>query len=267
MSQRKPSSDASSAKPGPNSNGERPIMPPDLDPLEREMFEGLLQSLAAAGREVDADADAGDPSDRREEDDPSPRLDDDSTHNEPSLGDLEALEDELANDLDDDIDEDELASLLSGAADGGDAANGGDGGSPPAVEAKTGTSGEEALLAKLLGSFAKEAGLAAPEAEPPEETGAPKTPAQLIYHALERALAKLLDAELLEIQPGKKEDLLEQLLAPVLAASSVDAALQTALEGLVDSEHVEEVYGDDDELLGILGDAFEAVHREATQEK
>ncbi len=266
MSQRKPSSDASSPKRGPNSNAERPIAPPDLDPLEREMFEGLLQSLAAAGREVDADTNASDPSDRREKDDRSPRPIDDGAHNEPSLGDLEALEDELANDLDDDIDEEELASLLSGAADGDDAANDGDGGSPSAVETKTGISGEEALWAKLLGSCAEEAGLAAPEAEPPEETGAPKTPAQLIYHALERALAKLLDAELLEIQPAKKEDLLEQLLPPVLAASSVDSALQTALKGLVDSEHVEEVYGDDDELLGILGDAFEAVHREATQE-
>jgi hypothetical protein len=254
------------------------------------MFDGLLRTLAAAGRDVAAEAtgdevsvvageilpaEAGPPGTAKALD----------AVGEPSLEQLEALEDELALDEDEDIDEDELARLLSGAADApvadgaslGDDEAASDSAADPLAAAR-GAMKEpgagEALLAKLIGGLAEDGKLDGldlddlgdpDDLDEPEEPDGPQTPAQLIYTALERALQQLLAAELLELTGPKHEELLEQLLAPCLAAPSLPDALQAALEVLVESEHVEEVYGDDDELLGLLREAFETVHREAVQ--
>ncbi len=274
--------------------------PPDLDPFEREMFDGLLRSLAVAGRDLAADATAGEagapslggeilPEGGGPKDLESPGEAESATGREfsnavaaldavgePSLEQLEALEDELALDEQEDIDEEELARLFAGAADdpiAADAASMKTSEPDPLTAAQGAISAPgagEALLAKLIGGLSKEGSLEGLDDEglddedEPEPEG-PQTPAQLIHAALERALKQLLDAELLELTGPKQEDLLEQMLAPCLAAPSLDAALQAALEGLVESEHVEEVYGDDGELLGILRESFESVHREAVQ--
>jgi len=210
------------------------------------MFEGLLRSLAAAGQEIAAEAHSDD--EKRPASAASPTV-----GREPTLEELEALEDEIEEEEEEGIDADEPRVLLGSDLDDDpapavpdDESSGARGGSP------------EALLAKLLGNLDGEL-VAEPEPEPE-----PTTTVQLIQRALDRALTRLTSDELVELTHlDQREELLEELLDPVLLAPSLDDALRAALEGLVDSEHVEEVYGEDAELLGILRQAFEAVNREA----
>lgn len=165
----------------------------------------------------------------------------------PTVEQLAALEAELEDEPEEDIDDAELVALLSGGDD-----------DEPLPEAPVEGGGGPAALLALLGSLSAEP---EPEPEPPAQ----ETPAQLIHRALDRTLTELFAAELVELtHPARREDLVEQMMARVLAAPSFNQALRAALDGLVESEHVEEVYGDDAELLGILRRCFDAVNREAT---
>lgn len=237
----------------------------NLDPSERKMFEGLLRSLVAAegsGLPEDlsaldefeddldvkhADVDLPEAEALGENVDPDAPPLPGGLRGGPTAEQLAALEAELEEEPEEDIDDAELVALLAG----------GDDDEPLPGAPVEGGGGPAALLA-LLGSLAAEP---EPEPEPPGQ----ETPAQLIHRALDRTLTELFAAELVELtHPAHREDLVEQMMARVLAAPSFNQALRAALDGLVESEHVEEVYGDDAELLGILRRCFDAVNREAT---
>ncbi|MCA9673362.1 MAG: hypothetical protein KC503_47565 [Myxococcales bacterium] len=89
------------------------------------------------------------------------------------------------------------------------------------------------------------------------------TIAQLANLAIEHALATLVEKELLEIHPRRREDLNEELLKAVLFASDLDAAIKAAFTALVESDKPEEVYGADDELQAVFRDAFLQVEEAA----
>ncbi|MBW2730818.1 MAG: hypothetical protein JRH20_00410 [Deltaproteobacteria bacterium] len=89
------------------------------------------------------------------------------------------------------------------------------------------------------------------------------TPEELCDLALARALERLVKANQVELDPRFFEPLLEALLKVVVAASSPQGALESACKTLMDSDHVEEIYGEDAEIIEELRRAFEEVRKEA----
>ena len=190
-----------------------------------------LAALAAAMKNLDPNALEASAGEEEEE----------AGWQEPSALDLERMA-ELDHELDDDLDDD-LAELVAAAA------------AEPRARAK------DAELEELLALLGGEA-----EAEPTPTEAAPQplSPERLCYLALEQAFDQMITGNLLELVEGKqKEDLLEELVLQVLKAPSFNEALQVALAALVESEHVEEVFGDDRELLGLLRESFKGVQRSA----
>jgi hypothetical protein len=89
---------------------------------------------------------------------------------------------------------------------------------------------------------------------------------QLVDLALERAMRELIDRGLVEIAARRRDRLIEHMLAATFRARGLESAVDLALGALLDSELPEEVFGEDDELRGVLMEAFESVQRTATDE-
>lgn len=119
--------------------------------------------------------------------------------------------------------------------------------------------------AQLLGALLGETPDAAhpPRVERPERAPVGATPEELCDLALARALERLINADLVELDPRSFEALLEQLLKVVVSADSPQAAMENACETLMDSDHVEEIYGEDADIIAELRRAFEEVRAEA----
>ena len=89
---------------------------------------------------------------------------------------------------------------------------------------------------------------------------------QLIDLALNRAVDRLVELELVIIPARDKKALVEEMLGATFDARSVEHAIVRSFEALVESELTEEVYGDDDELQEEINKAFTAVLRAASED-
>lgn len=117
------------------------------------------------------------------------------------------------------------------------------------------------LLGALLGEKGGGAEIAAVKRPKRAPLGA--TPEELCDLALARAVERMINADQVELDPRAFESLLEELLKVVVAADSPQAAMENACETLMDSDHVEEIYGEDAEIIAELRQAFEEVRAEA----
>ncbi len=104
--------------------------------------------------------------------------------------------------------------------------------------------GLAAALGKLLES-------GAPELEPEPE---PPNPALLA--SIDKALDTLILEELLEIDPGRRQALVEELCASTGEARTPKAMLRRFISCLVESDHPEEVYGTNSDLEAALRKAW-----------
>ncbi|MCA9606921.1 MAG: hypothetical protein KC619_15045 [Myxococcales bacterium] len=69
---------------------------------------------------------------------------------------------------------------------------------------------------------------------------------------VERALSALIEAELVEIDEGRRPALIAELATVVGEARSPRDYLKRFVRTIVHSDHVEEIYGSDDELREII---------------
>jgi hypothetical protein len=86
---------------------------------------------------------------------------------------------------------------------------------------------------------------------------------QLVNLAIERAVRDLGDRELIEIERKGWAPLVDEMLAATFHARGMDDAIGRACDALLQSDHVAEIYGEDDQILAIIRQAFEAVARTA----
>ncbi len=89
--------------------------------------------------------------------------------------------------------------------------------------------------------------------------------AQLADVALDTAMRELVDRGLVEVAPRRRDELIEEMLQATFRATGLDSAVDLAMGALVNSDIPEEVWGDDDELRGILQKAFEDIARNEDQ--
>lgn len=110
-------------------------------------------------------------------------------------------------------------------------------------------SSEESMgLAAALGKLLEGEDL---EPEPEPE---PLNPA--LVASIEKALDTLILQELLEIDPGRRQALVEELCASTGEARTPKAMLRRFISCLVESDHPEEVYGTDADLEAALRKAW-----------
>ncbi len=132
---------------------------------------------------------------------------------------------------------DDLAGLIEG--EGGDALSEED--LPPMTE--TESAGLAAALGRLLGGSMDE-----PEPEPE------------VSPALAASIGKALDAlvlqELVELEPGQRQPLIDELCASTGEARTPKALVRRFVRCLVESDHPEEVYGTDAELESAVRNAW-----------
>lgn len=88
--------------------------------------------------------------------------------------------------------------------------------------------------------------------------------AQLVDLGLDRAMRRLIDRELVIVEPRQRDKLIEEMLAGTFRGYDLDSAIDEALAALLRSDIPEEVYGTDEELEEILRRAFESVLRAST---
>ncbi len=82
---------------------------------------------------------------------------------------------------------------------------------------------------------------------------APETPANpQMNHEVERALSALVAAELVEIDDDRRPALIAELATVVGEARSPRDYLKRFVRTVVHSDHVEEIYGSDDELREVI---------------
>ena len=93
-------------------------------------------------------------------------------------------------------------------------------------------------------------------------TGEPEAPrprtTEEISDALDVAITELARRELIEISARRITHLADELLKVALRAGPVDDLIDRLCKALVDSDRVDEIYADDDEIRKILSDALSA---------
>lgn len=89
----------------------------------------------------------------------------------------------------------------------------------------------------------------------PEE-GGPRGIGEVIDEALVTAVGYFVEQGTIEMSPLRLEHLLDDLHKATLKAVDFEDAIVRVIEALVESKHVEEVFGTDEELATVLRQAF-----------
>ena len=77
-----------------------------------------------------------------------------------------------------------------------------------------------------------------------------------LLHLLQQAVDELIRLEHIELPPKKKGTLVEEMLEAVIKAGDPYSTVPSLIETLLESDHVEEVYADDSELVRIFSTAL-----------
>ena len=83
--------------------------------------------------------------------------------------------------------------------------------------------------------------------------------AQLVDLGLDRAMRQLIDRNLVEIQPRRRDQLIEEMLRATFRGHDLDSAIDLSLRALLESDLPDEVYGQDSELKQVIRAAFISV--------
>jgi hypothetical protein len=86
--------------------------------------------------------------------------------------------------------------------------------------------------------------------------------AEVIDQALVSAIGYFVEQGTIEMSALRLEPLLDELHKATLKALSFDEAISRVVNTLVESKHVEEVYGTDEELAQVLRQAFKLAAEE-----
>jgi hypothetical protein len=74
---------------------------------------------------------------------------------------------------------------------------------------------------------------------------------------LEYWLLLLVENGFVEMKAVEWDDVVDEMTREVLMANSLEDAMARVVEALIDSEHVEEVYGEDEEIKAVLRSALD----------
>jgi len=93
----------------------------------------------------------------------------------------------------------------------------------------------------------------------PPKNGGARGIGEVIDEALVSAIGYFVEQGTIEMSPLRLEHLLDELQKATLKAVDFEDAIVRVIEALVESKHVEEVFGTDEELAQVLRQAFKLV--------
>lgn len=124
--------------------------------------------------------------------------------------------------------------------------------------------GEEEQLLKELASLLADAPAPAadPEPEPEQELSPEMKRASRLCRIM---MQKLIDADLMELfeGPGMFDALEDLMLKKLMRSNSQEQTVEKWIRALSKAREVEELYGTDEELAGLMNEAFEEIARES----
>lgn len=124
--------------------------------------------------------------------------------------------------------------------------------------------GEEEQLLKELASLLADAPPPADEPEPePKQELSPEM--QRASNLCRLMMNKLIDADLMELVegPGMFDALEDHILKKLMRSNSQEQTVEKWIRALSKAREVEELYGTDEELAGLMNEAFDEIARES----